>query len=168
VSVRAVRSDELDRLKEIRLRALADAPGAFGSRYDEEVPRDPELWRTWITRGGTFIVEDDRGWHGLVAVFLDENDASLCHLVSMWVAPDHRGRGLGRDLLVAGVDWARAMGAASVRLGVVDGNAIAARLYEQAGFCATGESEPLRSDPMKSIVFMALERAENAGRRGQA
>jgi GNAT superfamily N-acetyltransferase len=152
--LRAVRSDELDRLKDLRLRALRDDPGAFGSRYEDEVGRDPSEWLRWVTLGSTFVV-DDGGWHGLVAVFLDRDDASICHLGSMWVDPRQRGRGLGRWLLAAGIGWAREVGAASIRLGVVDGNAVASRVYRRAGFEPTGEREPLHSDPTKSVVFLA-------------
>lgn len=152
--LRAVRSDEVDRLKELRLRALRDDPGAFGSRYEDEVGREPSHWLRWVTGATTFVV-DDGGWHGLVAVYLDGDDASICHLGSMWVDARQRGRGLGHRLLAAGIDWAREAGAASIRLGVVDGNAAALGVYRRAGFEPTGEREPLRSDPTKSVVFMA-------------
>jgi len=154
MQVRAVRSDELDRLKDVRLRALRDDPGAFGSRYEDEAGRDPSLWLRWVTGGSTFVAEDG-AWHGLVAVYLDGDDASLCHLGAMWVDPRQRGRGLGHRLLDAGIGWAREAGATSIRLGVVDGNAAASRAYRGAGFEPTGEREPLRSDPTKSVVFMA-------------
>src|SRR5262245_6085870 len=150
--VRAVRSDEVDRLRDLRLRALQDDPGAFGRRYEDEAGREPSDWLRWVTLGTTFVA-DDGGWHGLDGVVLDPEDASICHLGAMWVAPSQRGRGLGDRLLAAGIDWAREAGAASIRLGVVAGNASALGLYRRAGFEPTGEREPLRSDPTKSVVF---------------
>ncbi|HEY2332187.1 MAG TPA: GNAT family N-acetyltransferase [Acidimicrobiales bacterium] len=151
-----VTADELDRLREIRLRALADAPGAFGGRYEDEAPRAAATWLSWVTKGGSFVVEDEQGWHGLVAVFLDPVDASVCELISMWVDPSHRGQGWARQLLAAGIVWARGQQAGSVRLGVVEGNAEARRLYERVGFVPTGVTEPLRSDPAKLILFLSL------------
>ena len=110
-----------------------------------------------MTSGSTFVVDDGgEAWRGLAAVFVDGGDSSLCHLVSMWVDPRHRGRGLGRELLAMCVCRARELGARCIRLGVVDGNTEAASLYERAGFQLTGEHEPLASDPTKSVVFMAL------------
>ena len=95
VLLRGVRDDELEKLKQLRLRALQDSPGAFGSRFEEEAPRDPNSWLPWVAEGGTFVIEDDLGWYGMVAVFLDGSDSSVCHLVSMWVDPGQRGQGFG-------------------------------------------------------------------------
>lgn len=50
------------------------------------------------------------------------------------VAPDWQGRGLGRALLAAALHALRRRGAEDVRLKVMDGNAVAQRLYEQMGF----------------------------------
>jgi ribosomal protein S18 acetylase RimI-like enzyme len=160
--VRRVREDELDRLRELRLRALLDAPGAFGRRHDEEAGRGPEEYRGWVTDGSTLVVEDDKGWHGLVAMLVDREDPSLCHLASMWTEPAYRGQGLGRMLVEAALSWARVIGAVRVRLGVVEDNWPAIHLYEQAGFEPTAEREPLRSDPTKSVVFMARDCAGDA------
>jgi mycothiol synthase len=50
------------------------------------------------------------------------------------VHPQHRRRGLGRALLLAGVQWLRQQGATAARLGVDGANEKAKRLYESAGF----------------------------------
>jgi ribosomal protein S18 acetylase RimI-like enzyme len=155
--VRRVREDELDRLKELRLRALLDAPGAFGRRHEEEAGRDPGEYSGWVKEGCTLVAEDDSGWHGLVAMAVDRDDPSQCHLLSMWTEPASRGRGLGRMLVEAGVNWARETGAARVRLGVVEDNWAAIRLYQEAGFAPSQEREPLRSDPSKCVMFMTRE-----------
>jgi GNAT superfamily N-acetyltransferase len=156
VMLRCVGDEELEQLKELRLRALHDAPGAFGSSFADEVGRDAERWRSWVVGGATFVVADDQVWCGLAAVFGDGDDVFLCHLVSMWVDPRYRGRGLGRDLLAAGIDWARHRGARQLRLGVVDGNS-AAGLYRQAGFEPTGDREPLLSDPSRTVIYLSLD-----------
>jgi ribosomal protein S18 acetylase RimI-like enzyme len=163
VIVRSVGEQELQQLKQLRLRALLDAPGAFGSSYADEVGRDDERWRPWVTGGCTFVIADDQDWYGLAAVFRDQDDDLLCHLVSMWIAPACRRRGLGRDLLVAGIDWARRRGARKLCLGVVVGNSPALGLYRLAGFEPTGDREPLRSDPSKTVMYLALDLSEHAG-----
>jgi hypothetical protein len=43
--LRCVSDDELEPLKRLRLRALLDAPGAFGSTHAEEADRDPRRWQ---------------------------------------------------------------------------------------------------------------------------
>jgi GNAT superfamily N-acetyltransferase len=156
VQLRPVRPDELERLKEIRLRALLDAPGAFGSRYEDEVVCEPAAWLPWVTTCCSLVAEDDEGWRGLVRMSFEDVDRSVSDLQSMWVDPVRRGQGIAGRLLAVGVDWAREQGATSVRLGVVDGNSTAQLLYERSGFVLTGDTEPLRSDTTKTILFMSL------------
>lgn len=152
--LRQVGIRELERLKELRLRALLESPGAFGSSYELEADRSPAWWRRWVDNGCVFVVEVERHWLGLAAVFLDGEDRSICHLASMWTDPGSRGLGLGRRLLDSGIEWARDRGATVVRLGVVEDNATALRLYRGAGFEPTGEHEPLRSQPSKTVIYM--------------
>jgi ribosomal protein S18 acetylase RimI-like enzyme len=74
----------------------------------------------------------------------------------MWVHPDHRGRGIGRKLLDAVVDYAKDRAADRVRLRVTETNLSAKGLYERAGFQPTGARRPLRSDPSLDEVEMEL------------
>jgi GNAT superfamily N-acetyltransferase len=154
MSVHEVGADELVQLKDIRLRALREAPGAFGSRYADELGREPAEWLRWVAQGRTFVIADEEGWHGLVAVVPDRDSPSIGHVISMWVDPSRRGQGLGGLLLEAAIEGAREIGAQSIKLGVVDGNVVARRMYEGAGFRPTGHAEPLRSDPSRSVIFL--------------
>ncbi|HEX5566011.1 MAG TPA: GNAT family N-acetyltransferase, partial [Streptomyces sp.] len=55
-------------------------------------------------------------------------------LISMWVSPGARGRGVG-DLLVGAVErWAPETGAGVLRLAVAPGNEHATALYRRHGF----------------------------------
>ncbi len=60
-----------------------------------------------------------------------------CLLEDLFVAAAARGTGLGRALLEATLDRARARGCRRVELDVNESNAAALRLYESAGFSAT-------------------------------
>lgn len=68
----------------------------------------------------------------------------VAHVHQMWVAPDHRGLGLGRRLLERILDWAADCGARRVVLDVTSGNSAATGLYRALGFVAAGPPEPLR------------------------
>ncbi|MBO0867055.1 MAG: GNAT family N-acetyltransferase [Micromonosporaceae bacterium] len=59
-------------------------------------------------------------------------------LMSMWVAPRARGRGVGELLIAAVADWAALAGARTMLLAVAEGNTAAERLYRRAGFLPTG------------------------------
>jgi ribosomal protein S18 acetylase RimI-like enzyme len=50
------------------------------------------------------------------------------------VEPSHRGRGYGRELMLAAFDRARQLGCTSLGLNVFGGNDIAIKLYQSLGF----------------------------------
>jgi GNAT superfamily N-acetyltransferase len=150
VKVRAARSAEWERARDLRLRALTDDPDAFGSTLERELESAEPEWRAWIDgwEGSTnrFIVGETRdGWVGM-AVGSRSADEPDAHLYGMWVDPAWRGRGVGGSLVHAVVDWARSWGARAVLLGVTERNDGAARFYERLGFEDTGERHLLRED----------------------
>ena len=64
------------------------------------------------------------------------NEESHGDIWCLCVHPEHRGRGLGKALLLSGVRWLREQGVGPVRLGVDGANDTARRLYESVGFRA--------------------------------
>jgi GNAT superfamily N-acetyltransferase len=134
---RAVIGDEAV-LRELRLAAMVDSPSAFSSTYERELARTTQDWRRWMAPGATFILEGASEPCGLVAGSRDVEDSSVVHLMAMWVRPDIRGTGAADVLVSAVKHWAAEVGAAQVRLNVVESNGRARRCYERAGFQATG------------------------------
>ena len=57
-----------------------------------------------------------------------------CYLEELYVAPDRRGRGLGRALMEAAIELARREGAAHMDLGTGEDDIAARALYESLGF----------------------------------
>lgn len=152
-TVRRIEPADVDIFRELRLRALRSDPDAFASTYEHEASRPLDTWQTWVALSAQgpdqsmFLAEVDGVPAGLAGAFRDEHAPRTMHLIAMWVDPAHRGKGIGRDLTDAVLTWARGADADDVTLWVVDGNAGARSLYEQAGFVATGESQPLPSNP---------------------
>jgi ribosomal protein S18 acetylase RimI-like enzyme len=62
------------------------------------------------------------------------SDARECYLAELYVVPERRGRGLGRALLDAVLDTARAAGADRIELGTSEDDVAARALYERFGF----------------------------------
>lgn len=60
--------------------------------------------------------------------------AQECYLAELYVVPDRRGEGLGRALLGAALELARAEGADHIDLGTSDDDTAARGLYESFGF----------------------------------
>ncbi len=65
------------------------------------------------------------------AIFAEGLDA---YLEEFYVAPNRRGRGLGRALLDAAMELARDEGAKRIELGTNEDDAAARAVYEKAGF----------------------------------
>ena len=151
--IRQIRPTEGVALREIRLRALAESPSAFGSTLTETAARPAEYWdgRARGDAGGQestlFVAEDADRWVGLVGGVLEQLDGTRrVELISMWVDPAYRGRGLGQGLVERVVAWARQHGASAVGLWVTETNSPAVSLYRRCGFTSTRETQPLPSD----------------------
>jgi ribosomal protein S18 acetylase RimI-like enzyme len=160
IEVRAARPREWRRVREIRLRALADAPEAFGSSLERERAFRRAEWRDWITgwkgsENALFAGIEGDEWLG-IAVGSHERDRDHAHLFAMWVEPGSRRRALGSRLVGAAVDWSARRGVGSVRLGVTETNAGARAFYERLGFTDTGERHPLREGSPLTVVLMSL------------
>jgi ribosomal protein S18 acetylase RimI-like enzyme len=148
VRIRLATQEEWERLRDLRLRSLADAPDAFGSTLEFERGHDEAAWVGWIegwegSRNALFIAERGAEWIGM-AVGSRDGDQADAHLYGMWVDPAWRGRGIGARLVDRVLGWAGSWAARSVVLAVTETNAGAAVFYERLGFVDTGERFPLR------------------------
>jgi ribosomal protein S18 acetylase RimI-like enzyme len=146
-------------LRRLRLRALADAPGAFASTLEAERAFPDEVWRQRAgddPAAATFVASEGGADIGLARIFAEPDPPGRAHLVSIWVDPGHRRRGVARALIDLAIRWAGEHRAEEVVLWVADDNAGARRLYEGIGFRATGERQPLPSDQARSESLMRL------------
>ncbi|PJE98027.1 GNAT family N-acetyltransferase [Streptomyces carminius] len=174
--IRTLTADDWRTWRELRLAALAEAPGAFGSRLaDWQGPGDrEERWRARLDLPGAchfLALLDGRpaGMAGGVPVPEPAGEGGTAELISMWVAPAARGRGTGDELVRAVVRWAAAAGNRAVRLSVFSGNTHAAALYRRHGFVPTGPAgDPLPDGRREHVMVRTLStvRRESAGARG--
>lgn len=143
-------------LRDVRLRALEDAPDAFATTHAQALARPDDWWREWAERSAVeagqamFLAWDGAQAVGIAGAY---GDRERFDVVSMWTAPAQRGKGVAAALLGAAVAFA---GDAPVYLGVTEGNDSARRLYERHGFLATGVVEPLRPGSELSIHELRL------------
>ncbi|KAJ3997436.1 hypothetical protein F5050DRAFT_1569361 [Lentinula boryana] len=165
----------VDKYASLRLLALRTNPECFFSTHDEEGRFSREQWRgridtddrvTLIAVASKILADPSAEWVGLITVltpeFLKERRDNIPPkfqkyamwlgepanvLVSMWVHPEHRCKGLGGRLISEAIDWVkkRTMTAKNfdvnngrlegvVVLEVVKGNTGAGMLYRAMGF----------------------------------
>jgi ribosomal protein S18 acetylase RimI-like enzyme len=153
VAIRPIDAGEGALFREIRLRALADAPGAFERTLAEEELKPQAEWdesaRLASAQGelAIYIAEDGGRTLGMAGGFLDRRREGTAMLWGMWVDPDARRTGLGARLAAEVERWARSRGCSCLALWVAANNVAALSLYERLGFESAGEEKPLASSP---------------------
>ncbi len=92
------------------------------------------------------------------SVAVTRKDATLAYLGMLCVEPDLQSSGLGRRLLDAAEETARATGIKAMEMTVIDGRDTLIAWYERCGYARTGESRafPVLRDP--PIAFVVLEK----------
>lgn len=142
LEIRVLTPDDWAAWRPLRLAALGDAPHAFASRLaDWTGDADAEeRWRGRLAIPGSRNVLAVLDGHGVgMTSGVPTSHAGTVELISMWVAPEARGRGVGDELVGDVERWARSTGATVLQLSVAEGNAEAEVLYLRHGFRFTGE-----------------------------
>jgi putative acetyltransferase len=109
---------------------VADTLREFGFELDAELDRD--LDDPAATYAALWVAVEDDEVVGSVA--LRELGEGAVELKRMYLRPDQRGRGLGRNLLTLALDWARTNDVDVIRLDTSERMVAAQRLYEAYGF----------------------------------
>ncbi len=156
VVIRRVRATDGAEVRMLRLEALADpaAGMAFLETRDEAAARASSYWderaATAALSASTaqFVAEHGRRWVGSVTVLVPEpalpdyfgrvRADGTALLVAVYLAPDHRGRGILGRLVGAAGAWAAAQGCTTLFLDVHEDNARARGAYTGLGFAPTG------------------------------
>jgi ribosomal protein S18 acetylase RimI-like enzyme len=158
----ALTADDWPVWREARRQALAEAPYAFGSTL-AEWSGDGDYEERWRQRleAVPFNVVARRSNRVVGMVSGTEPEAGEVELISMWVEPDERGRGVGDALIRAVLEWAGRQGAEAVSLQVREGNEKAIHLYERLGFVDVGSAcEPGDPYPERRMVRAVRQESE--------
>src|SRR4029450_4281663 len=158
MAIRVVRDEEWEGARDLRMRAIADAPEAFARSLEEEQRLSESEWREFVSPSDSrvWFVEttDDDEFVGMAFGFLDD-PLKAAYLGGMWVEPGRRHSGIGKSLVETVIEWGRARGAARIELEVNELTKPAVALYQACGFAPTGRSRPLPSDPSATALEMA-------------
>jgi ribosomal protein S18 acetylase RimI-like enzyme len=112
----------------------------FNTEYDDPSPGAEHLSariRELVAGGDTQVLVGGPGPDGLAVLRFRPSiwsDGLECYLAELYVVPGRRGRGLGRRLLEAAIESARARGADFMDLNTSEDDRAARALYESLGF----------------------------------
>ena len=130
----------------VRRAAPADAEAIgrlmhdFNAEYDEYTPGPRKLAERFgqlLADGQTAVLLAGDGPDGFAVLRFRPaicTDALECYLAELYVVPARRGQGLGRALMNAAIEIARAEGADHMDLGTSEDDVAARALYESLGF----------------------------------
>jgi ribosomal protein S18 acetylase RimI-like enzyme len=132
MTIRHATSDDHDLLREL------------WEEFEAELGHEPYQRETWeeawedlsvtVDEGVALIAEDDGHPVGFVFCVLGDRGRHTAHVTDIYVRPEARRRGIGRQLLAELIQPARDAGLAHVSLEVLVRNSEARRLYERLGF----------------------------------
>jgi GNAT superfamily N-acetyltransferase len=158
--------------RQLRLRALQEAPESFGETFADVAARPSSYWED-LTRSVTeperhvmFLAYEGVDVLGSTYGLRDRDQSEVGRVGGMWVDPAWRRRGVGHALLQEVFGWAREHGLRRLRLWAPAHGVAALSLYRQAGFRETGQHRPLPTNPSLQIVEM--EAPVLLSRRGPA
>ncbi len=152
-----IRSDQWRILRDVRLRALEEAPYAFGTTLAEGLKRTDRDWqdmaRDHATLSGRayFMAYVGDNPCGMAGCYRRTSDTVV--LTAMWVAPEVRGQKIGEQIVRAVIKWAREGGVTKLEAWVSENNP-ARFFYQKVGFEETRLTEPLRSDSKIKIILI--------------
>lgn len=134
----------------VRQATWDDAPDAgrllhdFNVEFDEPTPSAAwlaERVAALVDAGDTVVLLGGDGPDGIAVLRFRPaiwSSGLECYLAELYVAPTHRGRGLGGALLDAAMRLARERRADTMDVGVDEPDTVARHLYERSGFTNRG------------------------------
>ena len=146
--------------KNIRLLSLIESPSSFGVSYEEEINESISDWESRLNKTQIFGAFMDDVLVGTAGFFVLEM-IKIKHrgrLVSMYILPQYRGKGIANELVKAIINHAESR-VLQINLNCNTNNLIAINLYEKHGFkiCGTEPRSLKIGDEFFDEHMMTLE-----------
>ncbi|MEO1278321.1 MAG: GNAT family N-acetyltransferase [Planctomycetota bacterium] len=143
IEVRRLGPEHAEAYVEVRQRMLREEPWSFGSSPADDLDRERRLTRDLLTSADwAYVAAVDADAIVSTARLFRTNRPKQAHaaaIVSVWTDPAHRGRGLGKRVLLEAFEVARGWpGIERIELSVSARCDPARRLYESLGFKCWG------------------------------
>ncbi|MEM9119340.1 MAG: GNAT family N-acetyltransferase [Cyanobacteria bacterium P01_F01_bin.56] len=151
-----------DQFRNVRLRALQDAPAAFCATYAKEALLTPADWQRraaqWTSdQAIAYLALDGQKAHAIAAGIIAPDNSAKASLRSMWVASPYRHCGVGKQLVEAIARWAMDQQIPALYLEVTSNNEAAIAFYHRLGFVKTGKTEPYPNDARLTVYEMVRQ-----------
>jgi len=148
VSIRAMQLNDVPLVRRIDLLSFSMPWPESAYRYELT---ENKASRSWVAE----LIEADgeKTIVGMIVVWLIIDEA---HIATIAVHPDYRGLGIGKSLLVEGLENAIKMGMEQVTLEVRAGNLVAQSLYRQFGFEQVGVRPHYYRDNQEDALIMTV------------
>lgn len=157
VEVRRVRPEDWREVRTIRLAMLEDTPTAYLTTLAEAVARPDEVWIERCLTGATGEEQATfLGWSGEDVVAMGVGlrrpqrkrfrSVDVLVIVSVFVAVEHRGSGVGDRLMASIEEWGASWGAPVSTLWVTETNERAKSFYSRIGYRPTGDRTQMGPD----------------------
>jgi ribosomal protein S18 acetylase RimI-like enzyme len=160
VDIRRLTSADAPAYREIRLAGLRDRPEAFGSTFVRESTQPLTWFCDRLSNSAVFGAFHSMALVGVAGLAIREGEKERHKglLWGMYVRPDARKGGVGKRLVEAVIDHARAH-VEVIQLSVISENEPARRLYAGLGFVEYGrEKDSLKQNGRYyDEILMALD-----------
>lgn len=140
----------------IRLEALMSAPEAFSAKYKTWKERPLSDFEAQVTRGGIFVAEEAGIVLGVACLEPDDDPKRRTRgwVMSVFMRPEARGRGIAVSLIRSVVAKARQCGMQELFLDVRSSNMAAIRVYKKVGFAELeAQDRPEGSDAACEVTM---------------
>jgi ribosomal-protein-alanine N-acetyltransferase len=116
---------------------------------------DNDASRQWVAEAQS-AGEDFTTTPKVIALLVAWRILDEAHIATIAVHPDYRGRGIGRQILLAALRQCAAEGARSATLEVRERNAVAIDMYRKLGFAEVGRRKHYYQDTNEDAILMTL------------
>ena len=150
-----LRCGDLGRI--ISLHGQAYEPlGGYGLRFEAFVGQTiAEFILQNDAKGRIWLAERSGNLAGCAAIVLREDGVGQLRWIV--VAPDERGKGLGKDLIARALAYCRDQGCRSVHLETTDGLPVSEKMYEKLGFRVISNTVEELWDGKRPLILMRLD-----------
>lgn len=132
--------DEWPAYKQLRIEAVSDSPQAFGSNREQQLTHPDSFWQKRLEdaalgQGQWLLFARCNGaLAGMIGAYQDEETPQEATVISVYVSPSARGRGISTLLMRAILDELRKAGIQKAWIGVNIEQKAALHLYLKSGF----------------------------------